>query len=238
MRVTRISLTAFLLHMNFLSHFYFDRHTVDPNIVLGTVLPDLVKNARKDWNFHPHKKEALFTGSFERSILTGWKRHLAVDRHFHNSGFFIKHTNAIRTAIAPVLINSQVRPSFLAHIALEIMLDSILLTENIIDADHLYINLRKSDRPALENFLELNAMNDTAHFFKFFDKFLEVSYLDSYRESHNIMYALNRICMRIWPDPMNETQLLQVSAILLAYHEELQGCYMEIFDEIEKVVDN
>ncbi len=233
----RITLTVSFIHMNFLSHFYFDRHNSDPNMVLGTVLPDLVKNARKDWNLHPEKKESLFTGAIESSIFKGWKRHLAVDRHFHNSGFFIKHTNAIRTAIAPVLVHSQVRPSFLAHIALEIMLDSILLTESIIDADHLYANLRQSDRTALNNFLKLNTMDDTAHFFKFFDKFLEISYLHSYRETHNIMYALNRICMRIWPEPMNDTQLLQVSAILLTYHEELQGCYVEIFEEIEKVVD-
>lgn len=224
--------------MNFLSHFYFDRHTTDPNVVLGTVLPDLVKNARKDWNVHPEKKETLLTGSIERSILKGWKRHLAVDRHFHNSGFFLKHTKAIRTAIAPVLVHSPVRPSFLAHIALEIMLDSILLTENKIDADLLYASLRQSDRPALNSFLELNSIDDTTYFFKFFDNFLEVSYLNSYRERHNIMFALNRICMRIWPEPMNDTQLLQASAVLLRYHEELQECYMEIFEEIEKVVDN
>ncbi|MEJ7692935.1 hypothetical protein [Daejeonella sp.] len=222
--------------MNFLSHFYFDRHTSDPNLVLGTVLPDLVKNARKDWNMHPQKKEILFTRAPERAILKGWKRHLAVDRYFHNSGFFLKHTNAIRTAIAPALLHSQVRPSFLAHIALEVMLDSLLLTECVIDADHLYANLRRADRSALANFLDLNKIDDTEYFFKFFDKFLEVSYLHTYRETHNIMYALNRICMRIWPEPMNDTQLLQVSAILLGYHEELQKCYMEIFDEIDSVL--
>jgi acyl carrier protein phosphodiesterase len=222
--------------MNFLSHFYFDRYTNDPNIVLGTVLPDLVKNARKDWNLHPEKKEALFTGAIEQSILTGWKRHLLVDRHFHNSGFFFKHTKAIRTAIAPVLIHSPVRPSFLAHIGLELMLDSILLTDNIINPDRLYSNLRQSDRLALNTFLELCKMDDTVHFFKFFDKFIEASYLNSYRESHNIMYALNRICMRIWPEPLNDTQLLQLSAILLAYYDELQGCYMEIFNDISPIL--
>lgn len=205
---------------------------------MGTVLPDLVKNARKDWNLHPEKKEGLFVNENEKSILKGWKRHLVVDRHFHNSGFFIKHTNAIRTAIAPVLVHSPVRPSFLAHIALEIMLDSILLTDNVIEADQLYSNLRRSDRDALGNFLELNQMDDKVHFFKFFDQFLEASYLNSYREAHNIMYALNRICMRIWPEPLTDTQILQLRAILLTYHEELQGCYMEIFIEIEKIVEN
>lgn len=206
-------------------------------MVLGTVLPDLVKNARKDWNLRPEKNEALFLGLTEKSILKGWKRHLAIDRHFHNSGFFIKHTNAMRKAIAPVLIHSPVRPSFVAHIALEIMLDSILLTEDIIDPSDLYTNLRLSDRSALKSFFQLTTMDDPVHFFKFFDNFIEVNYLGSYREAHNIMYAINRICMRIWPEPLNDTQLLQLSSILLAYHDELQRGYMEIFEEIEKVVD-
>lgn len=222
--------------MNFLSHFYFDRHCNDPNIVLGTVLPDLVKNARKDWNLHPEKREVLFTGAMEISILRGWKRHLTVDRHFHNSAFFVKHTNAIRMAITPVLVHSQVRPSFLAHIALEVMLDSILLMDNVLDADQLYANLRRSDRTSLTNFLELNMMDDIVHFFKFFDKFLEINYLNSYREVHNIMYALNRVCMRIWPDPLTDTEMLQLSAILLAYHKVLHKCYMEIFVEIDFVL--
>ena len=222
--------------MNFLSHFYFDRNSSDPNLVLGTVLPDLVKNARKDWKFHPEKKEHLFKDRFEISIVSGWKRHLAVDRHFHNSEFFMTHTAAIREAIAPLLLNSPVRPSFLAHIALELILDSILLTDNLVDAENLYSHLVQSDRNSLKKFLELNSMDDPTHFFKFFDKFLEIKYLNSYREAHNIMYAINRICMRIWQDPLNETQILQLSSILLAYHENLQGCYMEIFDQIDSVL--
>ncbi len=222
--------------MNFLSHFYFDRHNNDPNLVLGTVLPDLVKNARKDWNLHPEKNANLFTRESELSILKGWKRHLAVDRHFHNSGFFIRHTGAIRLLVAPLLESSPVRPSFLAHIALELMLDGLLLTDSIIDAEDLYTNLKRSDRAALSNFLLLNRMDDLPHFFGFFDKFLEISYLNSYRDAHNIMYALNRICMRVWPDPLNETQMLQLSAILISYHENLGECYLEIFKEIESTL--
>lgn len=219
--------------MNFLSHFYFDRHSNDPNLVLGTVLPDLVKNARKDWKLHPNKKPDLFKTVIQKSILRGWNRHLAVDRYFHNSGFFIKHTGAIRIAIAPILKNSVVRPSFIAHISLELMLDSILLRENMIAANDLYQNLHKSDRKELQYFLELNRIDDTAHFFKFYDQFLAAKYLDNYREIMNIMYALNRICMRIWPDPLNETQIRQLSPLIANYHESLLTNYMEIYNEIE-----
>ena len=223
--------------MNFLSHFYFDRHSEDPHLVLGTVLPDLVKNARKDWNMHPEKKAELFTSELENSILNGWKRHLAVDRHFHNSTFFFEHTRAIRARIAPYLQDSIVRPSFLAHISLELMLDSTLLTENHVVAEDLYKHLQQSDRFRMSKFLKLNNINDTDHFFKFFDKFIQSNYLNSYRESHNIMYALNRICMRVWKDPLNESQMHNLSKILCEYHEDLQGNYIEIFDEISVAIN-
>ena len=222
--------------MNFLSHFYFDRHSEDPHLVLGTILPDLVKNARKDWNLHPEKKIELYRSPVEYSLLSGWKRHLAVDRHFHNSNFFRDHTHAIRDLIIPTLENSLVRPSFLAHISLELMLDSTLLTENHLDAEDLYVHLRQSDRKILQRFLEINNVNDTDHFFTFFEKFIKSNYLNSYRQSENIMYALNRICMRIWKDPLNEEQMQNLSLILSEYHELLKENYMEIYDEISLVI--
>ena len=220
--------------MNFLSHFYFDRHSEDPHLVLGAVLPDLVKNARKDWNLHPEKNPELSGSSIENSILKGWKRHLTIDRHFHNSSFFAKHTSEIKKAIAPALKNSVVRPSFLAHISLELMLDSTLLTENHIQTEDFYSHLHQSDRIALNRFLERNKMDDTAHFFKFFDRFMESNYLNSYREARHIMYALNRICMRVWKDPLTENEILELTGILTGYHQNLLGNYMEIFEDIDK----
>ena len=202
-------------------------------MVLGCVLPDLIKNANKGWNIHPEKKAHLFKDSEKlNSILTGWERHLDVDRYFHSSAFFAEHTQAIRKHIAPILENSVVRPSFLAHISLELMLDSILLTLKEINAFHFYDRLADADRPVIKQFLELNLVADTARFFRFFDEFLAVNYLHSYSQSENLIYALNRVCMRLWSDPLNDTQKLQLNEVLLEYQKNLEGCYMEIFDDL------
>jgi len=220
--------------MNFLSHFYFDRNTSNPELVLGCVLPDLVKNANKSWNIHPEKKTHLFNDSDKlQSILTGWQRHLDVDRYFHNSDFFMEHTQAIREKIAPILEDSVVRPSFLAHISLELMLDSILLTVEGINAFHFYDQLARVERDVVRHFLELNKVTDTNKFFRFFDQFLEVNYLHSYSESENLIYALNRICMRLWHDPLNDEQKFQLSEVLLDYQKNLEGCYRNIFDDLD-----
>ena len=218
--------------MNFLSHFYFDRYSEDPHLVLGTVLPDLVKNARKDRNIHPEKNEHLFASPSEKAILDGWKRHLKVDRHFHNSGFFIEHTRQIRKAITPALSNSIVRPSFLAHIALELLLDSNLLIMEHVRTNDFYSHLRESDREAVKSFLRLNKLDDTDHFFIFYDKFINSGYLENYREHHNLVYALKRVCMRIWDNPLTDKEVLELNKILNDYNQNLLGNYMDIYEEI------
>jgi hypothetical protein len=219
--------------MNFLSHFYFDRNNKDADFVMGTVLPDLVKNTRKDWNFHPEKHSSLYSGPYLASLLAGWKRHLAIDKHFHSSDFFVAHTTAIRTAVVPVLQNTPIRPSFVAHISLELMLDSLLLTENVVDPDQFYDAISGADRSALNQFLMLNNADNPDLFFGFLDEFIEARYLHSYREAHQIMYAINRICLRIWDDPLSETQKLQLTSILPEYQEKLQQTFMDIFLEID-----
>jgi len=219
--------------MNFLSHFYFDRHVTNPELVLGGVMPDLVKNANKSWNIHPEKKPHLFTESGKlQSILTGWQKHLDIDRYFHTCDFFMEHTQEIRKMIAPILHGSEIRPSFLAHISLELMLDSLLVKLQEIDAFHFYDQLANVERESVKNFLELNQITDTDRFFRFFDEFLEVNYLHSYHESDNLIYALNRICMRLWPDPMNKEQKCRLNKVLLDYQGNLEGCYKNIFMDL------
>jgi hypothetical protein len=58
--------------MNFLSHYYFDRADKDANVVMGTVLPDLIKNAAKEANLYPQKNEFLFKGNPDEEKSVNW----------------------------------------------------------------------------------------------------------------------------------------------------------------------
>ena len=120
--------------MNFLSHYYFERENQNENEVIGTVLPDLVKNAHKDWNLYPQKREEIFATDLRLvSILKGWKKHLEVDILFHSSDFFNHHTSNLKQLLLPILKDSPVRPSFLAHIGIELLLDHLLVVHEKID---------------------------------------------------------------------------------------------------------
>jgi len=220
--------------MNFLSHFYFEKDNPDENMVMGVVLPDLVKNAQKESNLYPLKDRHLFeSDAFQRSILNGWERHVMVDAIFHSSDFFRVQTGSLKQMILPILENSPVKPFFLAHIGLELLLDHLLTINGVVNIGMFYTHLSKTDRNALESFLKNCSVTDTQVFFNFLDGFISGKYLFSYQKIENITYALNRICMRLWDNPFSDQQLLQLTDQLNIFKESLAGNYTSIFDEIE-----
>lgn len=220
--------------MNFLSHFYFERHTRNDYVVMGVLLPDLVKNVDKTWNINPQRDTLLYTGvEAYAGLLTGWKRHLEVDRLFHSSAFFREQTAILKQLILPAVETGPVKAFFLAHIALELLLDHLLLTRGDINAHELYRQLANADTAHLDEFLRIAGLPDGPRFRKFIEEFISSEYLLSYDDIDHISYSLNRICLRLWDHPFTSAQLDILSVQLQAYKDQLKDNYMDIFRQIE-----
>jgi len=218
--------------MNFLSHFYFDRYNTDPYHILGTVLPDLLKNADKTYNIHPEKLPK-HPDKAVNCILEGWKRHLEVDIHFHSSGFFKHHSHQLKLVLAPAIQGSIVKPFFLGHIALELILDNLLITTGKISVDDFYTHLDSCGDEAIKTFLNYSDLPENDKFFSFFASFKKHRYLNTYADAPQISYALKRICMRVWPHPFTLEQEEAMTKVLLDYREKLLPHFMSIFADIE-----
>jgi hypothetical protein len=216
--------------MNFLSHFYFDRDTSDCYLVLGTVMPDLLKNADKTIILHPerlqHADEAV------NSIVSGWKKHLLVDRYFHGSDFFIEHSHRLKKELLPAIEGSPVKPFFLGHIALELILDNLLLTKKKVTADGFYEHLDGCREAVVDEFLTSAGLKNTAIFFKYYNDFKKSRYLYTYAQAKEIAYALKRICMRVWTNPFTPENEERMREVILQYRIGLEGDFMAIFDQI------
>jgi hypothetical protein len=217
--------------MNFLSHFYFDREVDDCYHILGTVLPDLLKNADKTIVLHPERLHSA--NPAVNSIISGWNKHLEVDRHFHSSKFFLEHSHKLKLLLRPVIEDSPVKPFFLGHIAIELILDNLLLTTGKVTADVFYDHLNGCDAAVIGDFLTFAGLKNSATFFKFFGGFKSSRYLYSYAETQQIAYALKRICMRVWRDPFTPQHEAAINGILATYRESLLDSFMSVFDEIE-----
>jgi hypothetical protein len=217
--------------MNFLSHYYFDRNTTNCYHVLGTVMPDLLKNADKTVILHPEKLH--HQNKHINSIIKGWNKHLDVDRYFHSSGFFVTHSHQLKKLLAPVIESSPVKPFFLGHIGVELILDNLLLTTGKITVDDFYDHLKGCDNALIEEFLNFAGLKDTTRFFRFFEGFKNDGYLHTYAETQQIAYALQRICMRVWPNPFTPEHETSMNEVLTAYRQLLLPDFMSIFNEIE-----
>ena len=73
-------------------------------------------------------KNCVITICTVNSIIAGWQKHLAVDRLFHSSDFFKMRSHQLKKALLPAIEGSPVKPFFLGHVALELILDNLLLT--------------------------------------------------------------------------------------------------------------
>jgi len=217
--------------MNFLSHYYFDRNVTDCYHILGTVLPDLLKNADKTIMIRPEK--FTYTSAFLISMAEGWQKHLDVDRYFHSSEFFITHSHQLKNVLAPVIEGSQVKPFFLGHIALELLLDNLLLTTGMVTVSDFYDHLEGCDYGVIEEFLTIAGLKDTTRFFRFFGGFKKDGYLHTYEDTQHIAYALKRICMRVWQEPFTAEQEAAMNGVLNSYREHNLSDFRTIFTEIE-----
>ena len=203
-------------------------------MVLGVVLPDLVKNANKEWNLNPQKSPELFASSAaQRSILRGWEKHLEADRIFHSSDFFKVQTAALKQHILPVLTTGPVKPFFLAHIGLELILDHLLSITTLVNIDTFYQQLTAANTAELHSFLTAAGIPDLDRFKHFLSEFIKSRYLLSYQKPENIIYALNRICMRLWANPLTEVQLTDLTLALINFKDQLSYSYLNIFSSME-----
>jgi hypothetical protein len=218
--------------MNFLSHYYFDRDVTNSYHILGIVLPDLLKNADKTIVLHPEKLR--HADDNVNSITKGWNKHLEVDKYFHSSNFFLTHSHNLKNQLAPVITGSPVKPFFLGHIALELILDNLLITTHKLTVHGFYDHLAGCDTETIQEFLTFADLKDTTKFFRFFDGFKKDGYLHSYAETQQIAYALKRICMRVWNNPFTPQQETAMNEVLEAYRELILNDFMTIFDEIER----
>ncbi|RFZ90667.1 hypothetical protein D0C36_17030 [Mucilaginibacter conchicola] len=216
--------------MNFLSHYYFDRDTTNCYFTLGTVLPDLLKNADKNVILHPEK--LIHTDQNVNSIIAGWNKHLEVDRYFHSDDFFLTHSHRLKQDLAPVIEGSPVKPFFLGHIAIELILDNLLITTGEINVNEFYDHLDSCQEDTIAEFLSFAGMNDPNKFLRFYRDFRQSRYLHTYINVEQITYALKRICMRVWRNPFTTQQEEDMTGILLNYRLSLMNSFMDVFNSV------
>ena len=144
------------------------------------------------------------------------------------------HSHQLKKNLLPAIEGSPVKPFFLGHIAVELILDSLLIITQKVKVDDFYNHLHNCDNEVIMEFFNAAGLKDLTFFFKYFEKFKAERYLKTYVDVPQITYALRRICMRIWQQPFTSEHEEDMTAILADYRTMLGPDFMLVFNEIEE----
>lgn len=184
--------------MNYFSHFIVLPDYNDPYLALGSIMPDLLRDARLDFRLHapdqPKSKNNFFQG-----ISRGIYYHFVTDASFHNSEFFKNYTSAISKSIREsqyISINKYTY--FIAHILLELYIDHLLINKSERLLDQFYKQIEHTKTSILELFFQEYLPN---HDFEVFllkkDKFVQQKFLYDYKKFRNLGNLLSYILQKV-----------------------------------------
>lgn len=144
--------------MNFLSHYFIDSDNPSAYFKFGLIMPDLTKGfnqlmRKKVASYHPELEE-------HSAISQGITKHQLTDKIFHSlPEFELLQANLKSELKSLQLLESLPRSWFLAHIAVEMMIDRTLLKLYPHLCVEFYETLATVSQPVVEKYFAETGCN-------------------------------------------------------------------------------
>jgi len=215
--------------VNYLSHYYIDRHNPDPEFVLGLMMPDLIRG------FDPEKKlkyvniKKVEVSKDFMDVHSGVMKHHLVDAYFHNSDYFKNNCKLIEKVIKRYPIAAANRyQHFLSHILLEMLIDRYLIIDHPAIVNEFYSIIEKADNEKINEYFEFIGLSEISKpFTSFLRKFVELRFLANYTDNNLFIKALIGVYKKVGLSlNLNHNEL---NNILLDLKTELMPTYKSIF---------
>ena len=160
-------------------------------------MPDLVRIFLKGKHIFPTRiEDSKFTAN-QLQINEGSKTHMEQDKVFHNSDYFHHMMEYSKEAFKKNGVSDLIPKSwFLAHIALELILDRYLIMEVKGIVEDFYTSIESTEEQEIRGFLEIHQVENIDLFMERWYLFLEHRYLHKYTENDQLSFALNKIYQR------------------------------------------
>jgi hypothetical protein len=184
--------------MNYLAHAL--PHLDRPYFMAGTGVPDWLSVVDRKVRLRTKHVEPFVNHSdaILSDVAGGVLDHLREDTRFHNTRAFAELswqlTVLIRDAIKD---NEGLRPNFLGHLLVEIMLDAALIAENPGGLHEYYRVLDTVDAGAVEAAVNRMAPKGTNRLAWMIDEYRRLRILWDYLDDERLMLRLNQIMGRV-----------------------------------------
>jgi len=180
--------------MNFFAH---GRLLLDQPLALaGVCAPDWLRVVRPRVRIRRPRAAAMIDDSDPRvaRFARGVVRHHDDDAWFHSSRAFVEMSLNLTVALRDLLPGDRgFRPSVVAHILVEMLLDAILIDREPDRLDAYYRTLASLSPTDVEAIAARVAGRPVAGLGKVVSRFVAVEFLYDYRHDEKLLHRLNRV---------------------------------------------
>jgi len=213
--------------MNYFAHGC--RFVDDAYFLAGTALPDWLSVVNRRARVRsklvaPHGESAdPRTASLARGML----QHLHDDAWFHATPAFYELNAQLTAMVRSVLTpDDSLRPSFLGHILVEILLDAALIARQPELLDRYYQALEQVDSSAVQAAVNSMLVHPVERLDWFIGRFRDERFLCDYADDAKLWFRLNQVMRRVQLPPLPESLL-----------EVLPQCRDRVSQRVDQLLD-
>jgi len=217
--------------MNYFAH---GRDFVDnPYFLAGTCVPDWLGVVDRKVRARA-VAAARFVDDVDprlAAVARGIVQHHHDDRWFHQTQAFVELSLELTLALRDALDDRQgMRPSFLGHILVEILLDAELIAEQPEKLAAYYAALASLDIAAVGQAVNRIATRPTDELGPLVERFAQVRFLYDYADNGKLLMRLNQVMRRVRLAQLPAEMLL----LLPAFRQKVRHRREELLTESEK----
>jgi hypothetical protein len=209
-----------------MNYFCHGRRFLDrPYFLAGTAIPDWLNVTNRRVRVRAkHAKPLLESSRAEyRELAAGVVQHHHDDDWFHRTRAFAELSLLFAVDIRDGLpVDDGLRPSFLGHILVELLLDDCLIQEDPSQLDRYYEVMQSIDGQVVGNFIAQSTGNSPElfdRFVSFLPRFAEVRFLYDYADNAKLLFRLNNVMDRVGLAQIPESMLTLLPAMRAAVIE-------------------
>jgi hypothetical protein len=184
--------------MNYFAHGYL--FVDDPWFLAGTAVPDWLNVSDRGVRVRAKQAAPLVNDVNPRvaALARGIVRHHADDAWFHTSAAFAELSWQFAARLRDLLGPDEgLRPSFLGHILVEILLDASLIARNESRLDQYYEALNSIDPAVVQATVNRMAHKPAARLAGLLPLFMRERFLSDYADDGKLCYRLNQVMSRV-----------------------------------------
>jgi hypothetical protein len=203
----------------------------EPYFVSATGVPDWLTVADRRVRLRlRHTDEFVGDGDpLVAAVARGVAQHLRDDAQFHTTRGFAELSWELTVAARDALGGETgLRPAFLGHLLVEVLLDAALAAENTAALETYYRLLDAADAERIENAVNRMAPRPTSRLAMMISHFRRARILWDYQEDGKLMVRLNQVMRRVRLEELPEG----FAAVLPAARQAVGGRKAELLEGI------